>query len=375
MTELGHNVTLSDYSVDIEARDDAAVKEQETIEELLEEGHYDLTVTYAFIPTVSNSCENMGIPYYSYIYDSPLLTLYSESALNEVNYISVFDRKQYARLMPLGLKHLFYLPLAAEADCFGVVSIKKRDEKKYGGDISFVGRLYNDRGFEELFSEKGTEYLKEAESIIQSMDCRWYDTVSIYDQASQALIDHVVSRLPDLIWKLWNIDERFYFESIKLARRCNNIERIRILQHLQERFPIILYSDASASSVLEGIEIRPWLDYYEEMPKVFHLSRINLNITSRSIESGIPQRVWDIMAVGGFCLTNYQPELEEYFEIGRDLEVYHDLQELDEKIQYYLTHENERIQVAMSGYQKVRLHHSLRSRLADALVQIFSGQE
>ena len=85
----------------------------------------------------------------------------------------------------------------------------------------------------------------------------------------------------------------------------------------------------------------------------------------------MPQRVWDILAVGGFCLTNYQPELEEYFEIGKDLEVYHNLEELDAKVDYYLKHEKERINIAISGYKKVKKHHNYCNRLSEELKFIF----
>ena len=109
------------------------------------------------------------------------------------------------------------------------------------------------------------------------------------------------------------------------------------------------------------------------MPKVFYLSKINLNITSRSIESGVPQRVWDILAVGGFCLTNYQPELEDYFEIGKDLEVYHNTEELVEKVDYYLKHEEQRVRIAMNGYQKVKNCHTYYNRWNVIIDKIFEG--
>jgi len=73
------------------------------------------------------------------------------------------------------------------------------------------------------------------------------------------------------------------------------------------------------------------------------------------------------MAVGGFCLTNYQSELEDYFEIGRDIEAFHNLGELKEKIEYYLKHEEARVRIAMNGYKKVRKYHTYRNRLIDIL--------
>lgn len=369
LTALGHNVTIPFEVITLESGS-ANLRDQELVEEFLEEGYYDLVVTYDFSQGTSNACQNFQIPYYSWVYDSPLLGLYSKEALNEVNYISVFDRKQYERLQNFGLKHLFYLPLAPEIDNFGAVHIGKRDEKKYSCDVSFVGRLYNKRGFEEIFDEEGKQYLDEAEKVMEEMDCTWDKNTTIFGKASEGLIDYMVSKQPEATWEVWNVDKRYYCESMRLVRKCNEVERVKILETLQNKFPVVLYSDDSAKEVLKSVTIKPFLEYGREMPKVFYLSKINLNITSRSIESGIPLRVWDIMAVGGFCLTNYQPELEEYFEIGKDLEVYHNLQELEDKIAYYLKHEDERIRIAINGYRKVRDRHSLERRMTDVLTYI-----
>lgn len=366
LTQLGHNVTIPDMEVTLEDGGNINPSEQEVVEEFLEEGHYDLVVTYDFCQAVSNACQSFGVPYYAWVYDSPFIGLYSKEALNEVNYISVFDKKQYERLSLLNLKHLFYLPLAPEIDNFGAVHIGRRDEKKYSCDVAFVGRLYNNRGFEEIFDEKDKAFLEEAERVIRQMNCTWDETTTIFGKASEELISFMSSKLSkDTRGGI--IDKRYYCESMRLVRKCNEIERIQILEVLQNKFSIVLYADETAKQVLKDIDVRPWLDYGSEMPKVFYLSKINLNITSRSIESGIPQRVWDIMSVGGFCLTNYQPELEEYFEIGRELEVYHNLKELEEKIAYYLEHEEERIRIAINGYKRVREKHSLKMRLKQAL--------
>ena len=51
------------------------------------------------------------------------------------------------------------------------------------------------------------------------------------------------------------------------------------------------------------------VDYYDMMPYVFKCSDINLNITLRSIKTGIPLRAMDIMGAGGFLMSNYQVDL------------------------------------------------------------------
>ena len=369
MSEMGYTVQICDLKVTLWASKEDEI---EILEEGLEEGHYDLVATYDFCPSVSVACEHMGVKYLAWVYDSPLLELYRDEAGNSCNYISVFDRKQYERLKETKrIKHLFYLPLASEVDVFGQVNINKRDEKKYRADVSFVGRLYNNRGYDELFDEDSLDLKEEADAIVSSCQCKWDGNTNLYGKASNRLIEHICSQKDELDFDIYHVDKRYYAESMKLVRRCNEIERVHILNRLAEKHSVVLYSEKVPEGILKNVEIRPWVDYWSEMPKVFYLSKININITSRSIETGVPQRVWDILAVGGFCLTNYQPELEEYFEIGKDLEVYHNLEELVAKVDYYLKHEKERINIAISGYKKVKKHHNYCNRLSEELKFIF----
>ena len=111
---------------------------------------------------------------------------------------------------------------------------------------------------------------------------------------------------------------------------------------------------------------------HTEMPLVFNQSSINLNVTCTSIRTGIPQRIWDVCGAGGFVLTNHQPEIDEFFVIGEDLEVFESQEELREKIKYYLTHEEERRRIAMNGYNKVKAEHTFVSRMADILYIAFA---
>ena len=75
------------------------------------------------------------------------------------------------------------------------------------------------------------------------------------------------------------------------------------------------------------------------------------------------QRVFDVMAAGGFLLSNYQEELEELFVSGEDIVLYHNLEELLEKVEYYLTHEEERKRIAKNGQKKVMAYHDMHDRM------------
>lgn len=361
---LGHELT--EYSTRI----NMLLIEREQVEQLeedLEEGNYDLVVSYDFIPAVSNACESMKVKYYSWVYDSPLILLYTNEVKNSINYISMFDKKQCERLISQGIPHLKHFPLATEVDMFSGIAIEPGDEKKYRAEVSFVGGLYDNGGYTELLENGPTEYMQEAEDIVRSGLCMWNGTSHIFEKTSDGLVEYLVQQVGRETLNHYNIDARYYCESIKLARKCNEYERIAVLNEVAQRFEMVLYTTNAERKDLKNVIIRPRINYLLEMPKVFYLSKINLNISSRSIETGIPQRVWDIMAVGGFCLTNYQTEIEDYFEIGTDIEVYHNLQELIEKIDYYLKHEEARVRIAMNGYKKVRRLHSYEQRMSEVL--------
>ncbi|TRZ92017.1 MAG: glycosyltransferase family 1 protein [Methanosarcinales archaeon] len=103
---------------------------------------------------------------------------------------------------------------------------------------------------------------------------------------------------------------------------------------------------------------------FEEMVNIFNKSKINLNFTAISdsknyvikppiINQRIKQskgRPIEIALSGGFVLSEYAPGIEEMFSIGREIDVFNTKEELLEKIEYYLSNENKRAEIAARGY-------------------------
>ena len=73
------------------------------------------------------------------------------------------------------------------------------------------------------------------------------------------------------------------------------------------------------------------------------------------------------MGAGGFLLTNYQIELGDFFENGKDLVYYESTDDMLQKADYYLNHEEERKAIAQSGYEKVKKYHSYEQRVEKIL--------
>ena len=66
-------------------------------------------------------------------------------------------------------------------------------------------------------------------------------------------------------------------------------------------------------------------------------------------------------------LSNYQPELAEYFSDGQDVIMYESIEDALSKADYYLKHEEPRARIAQNGYQKVISHFTYPDRITTML--------
>jgi len=83
---------------------------------------------------------------------------------------------------------------------------------------------------------------------------------------------------------------------------------------------------------------------------IVNSSKINLNFAS----SGCSDRVYKILAAKGFLLTNRWPNMDEDFADKKDLVVFEGVQDLKDKIKFYLKHPQLRKHIAEKGYKTVQ---------------------
>ncbi len=146
-----------------------------------------------------------------------------------------------------------------------------------------------------------------------------------------------------------------------LLKAVTNKERVLLLTLLAKHFRVKLFCPGNPK--IPNVTACGIVDYEDKMPLVFKCSKINLNITLRNIRSGIPQRVIDIMGCHGLALTNYQKDLEEYFEDGKDILIYRSVEEALDKCSYYLKHEKEAEKIRQNGYKIVKEQFSFDHQL------------
>lgn len=109
--------------------------------------------------------------------------------------------------------------------------------------------------------------------------------------------------------------------------------------------------------------------YGEEVVKLFNVARIGLNIhTWHGIPSGVNGLAYEVPACGGMALLDHSEELAEVYEVGQEVDSYGSLEELTDKVRFYLDHPEVRRRVAARGYERVRRDHTFARRM-DELVE------
>lgn len=360
LQRMNVEVTLLDGSV---TDYDADVQLEQRIMDELEKKAYNLIFTYDYFPFLTNVAEQKQIPYAAWVYDCPHRTLCSKKVTSGWNYIFVFDRKQCEGLRKKGVVHAYHLPLAVNTQRLNRQSA--HDRSNDCSQISFVGSLYEHCMYEQI------HYLPQYLSGFLDALLAVQKNVWGYDFFSELLTQEHVKELEKYIHL--PSDERYNFSSKDIfvemmQEKRTSMDRIESLLALGNYFPVDLYT---ASDIrLDGrVTCRGTVTYMEEMPRVFCHSKINLNLTLRSITSGIPLRALDIMGAGGFLLSNLQPELEEYFVEGEDFAAFRTQEELCELCDWYLRQDSERAHILQSGHEKVRKYFSYEQQL-QKLIQI-----
>lgn len=320
----------------------------------------DFIFSINFFKVISYICERENIKYVAWIVDNPLLDLYSNLAFNKCNYIFLFDELQYNEFKNRGLTHVYYLPLCVNTNRLDSINISQEDIEKYSKDVAFVGRLYNNNRFDDIkrlppYVQGYVEGLVRAQANVVGYS---FTERSLNPYFVEQFIKYAKYTLPEDI----DIPVEKLISHEFIDRKCTQFDRIKTFNAISEICNLTIFSDDKLDIIPKAVN-GGIVSYLDEMSKVFKLTKINLNPTSKSIVTGIPLRAFDIMGAGGFLLTSYQLELEKYFEFDKDLVVYYSLEDLKDKILYYLEHENERKDIAYNGYIKVKEQHNMIDKL------------
>ncbi len=327
---------------------------------------YDFVFTFNYSVVISQNCNRRGIKYVSWIYDSPLVSLYSYTITNPCNYIFLFDSAQYLELKNGGINTVYYMPLAVNVRRLDSMKPTPHIHEVFDSGISFVGSMYNEKHnlFERLtdLSPYTSGYL---DAIMQAQ-LNVYGVNFIEELLTSNILADLQKSVPYKPNKDGIETPAYIYASYFIARRMAQMERHDLLEAVSEKHVVKLYTH-NPTPELPNVRNMGAIDFYDNMPYVFKCSKINLNISLRSIKNGIPLRCMDILGAGGFLLSNFQADFLEHFIPDEDFVYFESKEDLLQKCDYYLEHEDKRKEIAHNGYEKAKQFHNYETRLQEIL--------
>lgn len=338
--------------------------------EYLEKDDFDFVFSINYFDMIAEACHEKRVKYIAWTYDSPTGIVPDDRLRYETNYIFIFDKLEAERYRKLGFENVWYLPLAVDCEKYDKVKLLNPSyESLLQSDISFVGRLYENNTMEIMswlsdYDKAFVNALVDAQMEISGHDILKYIIDQEFMQRiSSPEFNRRINKVKKLPWARKTKEEEKPSELIpaahnmifKLKEVVTNRERLLVLGLLAKHHHVKIFSTEKHEVLKDALMCGP-VDYYTNMPKVFKYSKINMNITLRTIESAIPLRCLDIMGCGGLLMSNLQLELMDYFENEKDLLIYSNAEDALDKANYYLDprHEQERLKISQNGYEKVK---------------------
>lgn len=140
-------------------------------------------------------------------------------------------------------------------------------------------------------------------------------------------------------------------------------ERLNVIERLKDICSVGLYG----SGWINGLGV---VNGYEHV-KAINSGRMYLSFaqTCAGFEN-VKVGLFEAMACNQFVITSYMEELNNYFEIGKEIVCYSSLEELEEIIKYYMIHVEERERIRQAGYIRFISEHTYENRWINVLNDI-----
>lgn len=365
--KMGHEVVLYEKSMEyVEEHEE----EYESFGLFLQSQKPDVVISTIFFQIVAAYTHELGIKYAVYGMDSPHYAAWVPEypRLDNV-YLFHFDSREVERFRKCGYTNVTYLPLAAGVTWADTIHTSGTDRKKFGSAVSFVGGLYGDNPFDTCAGRLPQPVQEHIWNQLENSAFLWDGKERLQEGVSEELLRICQTVTPELCNPGFTMEDDYYFRQWTLARKLSNIERTLLFEQVAGQYDFRLYT-REKEVVPENIHRYPPVNAMTEQLKVFQSSGVNLNVTLRSIESGVPLRVFDILSVGGFVLTDYRKDAEELFREDEEIVMFRTPEEMMEKLAFYTTHETERKRIAKNGHRRARAEYSYERMLEEILQKI-----
>lgn len=184
-----------------------------------------------------------------------------------------------------------------------------------------------------------------------------YDLIAVASSSYQKQIEEF--GIPTIFTPQFTDPKKFFYEydetkahDILFVGRPG-YERISALWAIESGFDVALYGDGWQTKAPAKYFKGNYIDN-SELHKYYSSAKIVLNDTRNDMKKTgfISNRVFDVTASGGFLISDYMPEIEQFY--GNSIPMFKTKEDLAKLLDYYLSHPKERRQKAETA-QKITL--------------------
>jgi len=273
--------------------------------------------------------------------------------------IFTWDADNEGSLRAQGFEHVSYLPLATDSHRFR--PDLPAGPEAWRADVSFVGDSMTRAVADSVVACRRFPWLTEHYTDVATAFVR---------SESRGVADVLAEEFPALYSTyavLADPKDRLACESL-ITWEATRQYRWQCVSALAGHHSLIAgdvegwrgaFQDAAHLNIL------PRLDYYEDLPRFYPLSRINLNCTSKQMKGAVNQRVFDVPACGGFVLTDNQPQLARLFELEREVLTYAEPAEIPERLASLLGDGALRRKISAAARRRIGAEHTYEHRIAE----------
>ncbi len=302
--------------------------------------------------------EQMDIPLASWFVDNPFLILpvYPTKHTNKTVIFS-WDADNLKPLRKLGYKHVAYLPLAADTHRFQ--ARKNGGKKEWKTDVSFVGNSMLTKVQKRLGAAKPNKSLASKYKQIAA---------AFGPSESKSAARFLAQNFPDCLddFKALKTPTRMLAFETLLTWQSTLDYRLRCVKQLLEFNPLIV-GDKGWMELLAEFpgqwHYHQEVNYYEELPNLYPLSKVNFNATSLQMKGAVNQRVFDVPAAGAFLITDRRRQMEQLFEPGKEIVVYHNPDEIPGLVAKYLKDAAARKKITQAAQKRIQAQHTYDHRI------------
>lgn len=339
----------------------------ENIKAMVKKHRTDIIFTFNYFPSIAKICNDLNVRYISWVYDNPRVHLFSCTTILPTNTIYVFEKDVADYFKSQGIETVHYMPLAANPSRLAItISENGKNGIFYSQskDVSFVGSMYTEE--HQLYSrmiDKGiSRYTLGYLRGIMNAQKKIYGCDIVTPLLTPDIISDMKNALPLTPDKDSVVTTEYLFAKYVIDRQITAEERKDLLSMAGEKFDVHVYT-VDPKAAIPNCTNHGSAHSDLEAPLVYSSSKINLNISLRSIVNGMPLRAFEIMGSGGFLLTNYQAEFLDYFIPGEDFDYFESPEDMILKIDFYLNHDDLRKQIAQNGLNKIKMYHTFFDRI------------